>query len=145
MLRSATIPLFLATGTRSVIKYPFVCKPFSKLHFTTLSLPFSHKRRVMSEPSKEKTSRPLEVSNRISTATRLDSLSLQMQPPPDYLKTRIEIFDRIKAEYDAMIAGMFRIGKGLHYSKDDLVYYTMSFRIGLPFTIVPISLCSQKF
>ena len=31
--------------------------------------------------------------------------SLQLNPPPDYLKTRVEMFDKLKAEYDAMIAG----------------------------------------
>ena len=29
----------------------------------------------------------------------------QLDPPPEYLKTRIEIFDRLKAEHDAIIAG----------------------------------------
>jgi hypothetical protein len=32
-------------------------------------------------------------------------LFAQLDPPPDYLKTRIELFDKLKAEYDAMVAG----------------------------------------
>lgn len=28
----------------------------------------------------------------------------QLNPPPDYIQSRIEMFDRLKAEYDAMVA-----------------------------------------
>lgn len=31
--------------------------------------------------------------------------TLQLDPPPSYIQSRIELFDRLKAEYDAMIAG----------------------------------------
>ena len=31
-------------------------------------------------------------------------LYIQLNPPPAYIQSRIEMFDRLKAEYDAMIA-----------------------------------------
>ena len=31
---------------------------------------------------------------------------LQLDPPPAYLQSRIEMFDKLKTEYDAMIAGL---------------------------------------
>ena len=30
---------------------------------------------------------------------------LQLNPPPDYIQSRIVMYDRLKAEYDKMIAG----------------------------------------
>ena len=29
---------------------------------------------------------------------------MQLDPPPGYIQSRIEMFDKLKAEYDAMIA-----------------------------------------
>lgn len=62
----------------------------------------------MSEQSKEKgPSRPLEVRDVAGCSLEmLDCSHVQLEPPPDYLKTRIDIFDRLKADYDAMIAGI---------------------------------------
>ena len=34
---------------------------------------------------------------------------LQLDPPPDYLQTRIDIFDRLKRDYDSLIAGKYVI------------------------------------
>ena len=31
--------------------------------------------------------------------------SLQLNPPPDFLAPRIQMFERLKAEYDAWVAG----------------------------------------
>jgi len=31
---------------------------------------------------------------------------LELDPPPSYIQSRIELFDKLKAEYDAMVAGM---------------------------------------
>lgn len=31
---------------------------------------------------------------------------MQLDPPPSYIQSRIELFDKLKAEYDAMVAGM---------------------------------------
>lgn len=36
----------------------------------------------------------------------LPSILMQLDPPPSYIQSRIELFDKLKAEYDAMVAGM---------------------------------------
>jgi len=36
----------------------------------------------------------------------LPSVLMQLDPPPSYIQSRIELFDKLKVEYDAMVAGM---------------------------------------
>jgi len=34
---------------------------------------------------------------------------MQLDPPPEYFQTRIEIFDKLKQEYDAAIEGKLKL------------------------------------
>ena len=43
----------------------------------------------------------------LSTVFFISKLSFQLDPPPKYLEERIELFDKLKAEYDAEILGSF--------------------------------------
>lgn len=45
-----------------------------------------------------------EEAKPLSTAKNTSEYPLELDPPPDYIQSRIELFDKLKLEYDAMIA-----------------------------------------
>lgn len=50
---------------------------------------------------------PLEVRPRRSTipTTMLTDVNLQLQPPPEYIDQRIQLFEKLRAEYDEFVRG----------------------------------------